>query len=33
MSRDEEPKTVHHDRKKHVTNVYNPISNDRERTE
>ena len=32
-SRDEEPKTVNHDRKKHMTNVYNPISHERERTE
>ena len=25
----EEPKTVNHDRKKHQTNIYNPISNER----
>lgn len=28
-SRQEEPRTVNHDRKKHQTNLYNPISNDR----
>lgn len=32
-SKDEEPKTVNHDRKKHATNIYNPISHDREKTE
>ena len=32
-TRDEEPKTVNHDRKKQSTNVWNPISQDRERTE
>lgn len=32
-SRDQEPKTVNHDRKKHATNAYNPISNERQRTE
>lgn len=31
--RDEEPKTVNHDRKKYSNNFYNPPSNERERTE
>ena len=31
--RNEEPRTVHHDRKKQPTQMYNPASHDREKTE